>query len=414
MGKFFSDDVETALQYIYYDNRLRLHRGQEGFQLLAEASGRGDGDADCIMARCLSGYQYVWPGHHFPEDDRQAVKLLHRSIERGSALGLLVAKRSGVLTPVWQKKSPLTLKEAFQQILEKAAGGDAFCQFTVGNTYFWWDFLAIEGRNRNDFPTQEAFCSYMTENITKCEDWFWRAFKGGMYLAGNNLRHYYENGDDGYVAPQPEKAAEIYPLGAEMGYPPHQIFYANDLEAAGEKEKAHYWRLQAAEGGQPGLWYRIGCSYYTGDGIERDYQKACECFARAIEEENNAYAYNGMGIALFHGRGVPQDRAKAFEYFSHAMRLQKGDVFNYPYMANCYLDGMGTAPDFQQAYRMAWETKDEPRSLYVLGRIYCEGLGMPQDIAMGVEFLDRSGLPEAMEERKHYKKTLFGRWKRVN
>ena len=55
MGKFFSDDVETALQYIYYDNRLRLHRGQEGFNLLLKASEAGDGDADCVLARCLSG-----------------------------------------------------------------------------------------------------------------------------------------------------------------------------------------------------------------------------------------------------------------------------------------------------------------------------------------------------------------------
>ena len=29
---------------------------------------------------------------------------------------------------------------------------------------------------------------------------------------------------------------------------------------------------------------------------------------------------------------------------------------------------------------------------------------MPQDIAMGVEFLDRSGIDDANEERKHYKK----------
>ena len=35
------------------------------------------------------------------------------------------------------------------------------------------------------------------------------------------------------------------------------------------------------------------------------------------------------------------------------------------------------------------------------------------DIAMGVEFLDRSGIDEAKKERKHYKKSLFGRWKRV-
>ena len=51
MGKFFSDDVETALQYIYYDNRLRLHRGQEGFDLLVKASEAGDGDADSTYGR---------------------------------------------------------------------------------------------------------------------------------------------------------------------------------------------------------------------------------------------------------------------------------------------------------------------------------------------------------------------------
>ena len=156
MGKFFSDDVETALQYIYYDNRLRLHRGQEGFDLLVKASEAGDGDADCVLARCLSGYQYVWPGHHFPVDDKKVTNLIHRSIERGSALGILVAKRSGLFTPVWQKKAPISLKEAFKQVLDKAAGGDAFCQYTIGNTYFWWDFLSVEEKSRNDFPRKPS------------------------------------------------------------------------------------------------------------------------------------------------------------------------------------------------------------------------------------------------------------------
>ena len=115
------------------------------------------------------------------------------------------------LIHIWQKKSPITLKEAFKQVLDKAAGGEAFCQYTIGNTYFWWDFLSIEEKSRNDFPSQEAFRSYMIEHITKCEDWFWRAFKGGIYFAGNNLEHYYRNGDEGYVTPQPEKAAQIFP-----------------------------------------------------------------------------------------------------------------------------------------------------------------------------------------------------------
>ena len=35
VGRFFSDRVETALKYIYYD--MGAGRGQEGFQLLQQA-----------------------------------------------------------------------------------------------------------------------------------------------------------------------------------------------------------------------------------------------------------------------------------------------------------------------------------------------------------------------------------------
>ena len=39
-----------------------------------------------------------------------------------------------------------------------------------------------------------------------------------MYLAGNNLRHYYTNGDEDIILPQPEKAEPIARMGAEYGY----------------------------------------------------------------------------------------------------------------------------------------------------------------------------------------------------
>ena len=226
MGKCYSDAVERALGYLYYHETER--KGQEALELLKQASEAGDGDATCVLARCMCGSQYVWEGHGFPDNGKEAARLLHRSVEQGSALGVLVSLRSGELPEFRERKMPFSsIQEAFDIVLEKAKQGDAFSQYTIGNSYFWWDFLSIEETSRNDFPSQEDFRSYMTEHITKCEDWFWRAFKGGMYLAGNNLEHYYRNGDEGYVAPQPEKAAQIFPMGAEMGYPPHQIFYAN-------------------------------------------------------------------------------------------------------------------------------------------------------------------------------------------
>ena len=115
MAAVLSKEVKQALEDIYYN--VRTGRGKEAFALLERASEAGDGDASCVLARCLCGYQYVWSGHGFPEDDQRAVKLLHKSVEQGSALGVLVALRSGELTPSVQKKMPFaSLQEAFGQV----------------------------------------------------------------------------------------------------------------------------------------------------------------------------------------------------------------------------------------------------------------------------------------------------------
>lgn len=411
MGKFFSDSVEKALQYIYYENRTGGRRGQEGLKLLNDAAAAGDGDAACILARCLCGTSYVWSGHHFPEDDERAEQLLVQSVTRGSAIGALVAMRSGVMTPELEAGMPFTLQEAFEQVLEKAAGGDPFCQYTVGNSYFWWDFVSIQGRSPQDFPTPEAFHAFMVENITKCEDWFWRAFRGGMYFGGNNLYNYYLKGDEDFVAPQPEKAAEIFKLGAEMGYPIHQMIHAQNLEEAGDMAGAMEWYRKAAEGGEPGAWYKLAERYEKGMGIPQDPAEALRCYQKSAESQELG-GCNIMGERYYLGKDVPQDRAKAYQYLDLVNRIW-GNNYAVHYLARCCLEGWGAAPDYKRAYTLAWDTKDRPMSLYVLGRIYCDGLGQPEDIKRGAEFLQRAGnLPEAQEELKKYKKTLFGRWVR--
>ena len=170
--------------------------------------------------------------------------------------------------------------------------------------------------------------------------------------------------------------------------------------------------MAAAEGGQPGLWYNLALAFEKGEVVEKDPAKALYCYEHALEE-GESLAYSALGLVYFFGKGVPADPAKAFGYFKQDLEVCK-DTFSCPYLAQCYLEGWGTAPDYQQAYQLAWQTKDKERSCYVLGRIYCEGLGMPQDIAMGVDFLNRApNIARAREERAHYKKSLLGRWKRV-
>ena len=190
MAAVLSNEVKQALQDIYYHERTG--RGKEALALLERLSEAGDGDATCVLARCYCGRQYVWAGHGFPEDDDKAIHYLHKSVEQGSALGVLVALRSGELTPSVQKKMPFAnLQEALDAATELAEGGDAFSQYVVANSYFLWDFLRIQDKGPDSFPNPAAFKAYLKENISKCEDWFWKALHGGMYFDANNLNKYY-------------------------------------------------------------------------------------------------------------------------------------------------------------------------------------------------------------------------------
>ncbi|MCI8799842.1 MAG: sel1 repeat family protein [Lachnospiraceae bacterium] len=410
MSRQLSSEVKQALQDIYYNERTG--RGREAFALLERASAQGDGDASCVLARCLCGYQYVWKGHGFPEDDDRAVSLLHKSVEQGSALGVLVALRTGELPPEVENKMPFaSLEEAFQEALELAESGDAFSQYVVANSYFWWDFLRIQNKDRDSFSDQISFKAYLKENISKCEDWFWKAFRGGVYFAANNLNRYYTQGDEDIIAPRPEKAKDLWKIGAEYGHPIHQSIYAEELEEAGRKEEALHWFKEAAEGGNPGSWTDVGRCYYEGIGVEKDEIYAVKCFEKDIPG-GNVRAYNLLGKAYFYGKGVPQDYVKAYELMSFAH--DGGSNWGVFYLAKLSFYGWGTRQDYSQALRflneMNWNYWEAD---YLRGMIYGQGLGVAVDIPKAIACLQKAGdHPEVKEELRHYKKSFFGKWSR--
>ena len=68
------------------------------------------------------------------------------------------------------------------------------------------DFLRIERKNSDSFPSPEAYGAYLTEQTAQCEDWFHKALSGGMSLAAERLRLFYTQGAGDAVPPQPEKA----------------------------------------------------------------------------------------------------------------------------------------------------------------------------------------------------------------
>ena len=413
MAAVLSKEVRQALQDIYYNERTG--RGREAFALLERASQAGDGDASCVLARCLCGYQYVWRGHGFPEDDDRAISLLHKSVEQGSALGVLVALRSGELTPSLEKRMPFeSLQAAFSEAEALAEGGDAFSQYVVGNAYFWWDFLRIQNKGADSFSSPAAFKAYLKENISKCEDWFWKAFRGGVYFAANNLNQYYTKGDEDIIAPQPEKAKGLWKIGAECGHPLHQSFYADELKEAERYEEALHWYKEAAEGGNFNDWYEVGHMYWEGLGTEKDPAYAVSCYERELARDpDHMGGNNHLGRAYFLGQGVPQDYAKAFHYLSVA-HDRTGSKWGALYLAKCCFYGLGAPQDYAKALQFLGEVSwNNQEADYMRGCIYAQGLGVPADIKRGVEYLQKAGnFAKAREELLHYKKTLFGKWVR--
>ena len=415
MGKIFSDEVEKALEYIFY--KAREGKGKEGLEILKKASAAGDGDASCILARCYGGPQYIWSGHEFPEDDKLFDQYIHKSVEQGSALGVLVAMRCGEYTEEMGKKMPFAnLKEVFNVVLAKAEAGDAFCQYTIGNTYFWWDFMDIEEVNPDSFPSREAFRTYLQENILKCEEWFHKALRGGIHFAVNNLRRLYLEGEEGIIAPRPELAKDLHKIGAEVGHPDAQWGYGDELKEAGKpKEALEMYRL-AAEGGQLECWYNLAEAYRAGSLVPRDMKYAIECYEKSAGQKRNCFAKRKsallLGFYYCDGITVPKDGEKAFHYLK--MAADCGETDRKAWLGKCYFYGWGTVNDYVQARECienAQYTDAECR--YILGVIYANGLGVAADIGKGVKYLkDATAFERTKEELAKYKRSLFGKWSR--
>ena len=413
MGKYFSDPVDNAIQAIYYT--YDREAAAASVQPLADAASDGDGDAAYILSRCASGPLYSWDYHPFQPNDEAVEQLIRQSILQGSAMGVLGAMRCGMLTPEMEEAMPFaSLKEAWNSVYEKAQAGSLFCMNMIGNTYFWLDIVRIEGKGPEDFPSKAAFGEYLRESELKCIPWFEKAFEGGMGFAGRNMYNLYNDGEEGVCAPDKAKAEAVARLGAEKGYPDWQERYAgilmkDDSRARQALELYH----AAAKQGQLSSWFYVGKAFQEGKIVPKDCPRALEYYELGLQDPEAIGCANRAGELLFLGRdGVPQDYGRAVQLFERA-RAGK-NTWGNDMLGTCYLFGYGCQRDSARALSLFQEVDYSTNLLnYGLGVIYVQGLGVPEDIKKGVEYLQKcKNYSPAQEELLKYKKTLFGKWVR--
>ena len=134
-----------------------------------------------------------------------------------------------------------------------------------------------------------------------------------------------------------------------------------------------------------------------------------ECFKKTAAYGNDAYACRNAGEMYFRGLGTAQDYARAVQYLEmDSTKDKRCDLLGI-----CYLLGYGCQRNVERGKTLLLESKNTIFKNYGLGMMYTEGLGVPEDIQKGVEYLKAAGdYPPAKEALTHYKKSLFGVWRR--
>lgn len=413
MATKFSYPVESALREIY--ESFSAARAEDGRQLLIQAYQEGDMDAAYFLSRCYcGGGSYHWEWLEFPDDLKKAQNLVRESIRGGSAVGVLGGLRLvGIEIEEVRRLYPGgDLQQAWDEVYEMAQAGQSFCQYMIGNTYFWSDTLLI---NPSLLPKRSLSRSevdfYCAQEAKKAFPWFEKSMRAGLYCPVINLLSLLRSGKHG-LAVQEEKAREVIEYAAlRKHFPMYEKQYADLLyEQENYTEAMRLYKASVNQGDLSGLFY-IGemCELGLGTAVNPKY--ALECYERLLPYQLSAGPFNRAGRLYYYGKETALDYARAVQLLERAADM--GSDWGAAYLGDCYLRGLGTAKNYARAKKLFEEViKDieSPIALTGLGLIYADGLGVPEDITKGVMYLQRAGNhPPAQKELLRFRKSIFSK-----
>ena len=159
--------------------------------------------------------------------------------------------------------------------------------------------------------------------------------------------------------------------------------------------------IQQASQGDVEAQYKLGVSYYNGEGVTQDYVEAMKWFRLAAgaqstdvkkstevkgteqqASEGNLIAQYDLGVRYATGRGVPQDYAQAVKWLRLA--ADQGFAIAQYNLGAMYADGLlGVPQDDAQKVKWLRLAADQgfAEAQFNLGAMYGNGQGVPQNYA---------------------------------
>ncbi len=321
------------------------------------------GDAYALLARVYAGPRFTWAESGFPEDNMRTYQCLHDSIRRHSPIGTLQALRiAGSITPTVRRDMQLSFDDAFRIVCDYAKKDDAYCQYIIGNVFFWGDYHTITPAKQLLAPDKASFgqrlqrvlqSKSLREGIatlrgTADEEtlqaksrehakfWFKKALEQGLAMFQGNLRNIYiDEGDY-------ENARRVARSAAELGNPTMMLYTGLDHHEKGEFTEAFTWFTKGADLGQPECIAELADYYYhfyeqpmLRATIPYDPVKATELYQQAATKNFNDAGYAALQAAfsyIFHIGHLPLDWGLIAD-LTHMAATKDRFLFALPYIS---------------------------------------------------------------------------------
>ena len=347
------------------------------------------GDAYALLARVYAGPRFTWAESGFPEDNMRTYQCLHDSIRRHSPIGTLQALRiAGSITPTVRRDMQLSFDDAFRVVFDYAQKNDAYCQYIIGNVFFWGDYHTITPAKQLLAPDKASFgqrlqrvlqSKSLREGIATLRGtvdeetlqakarehakfWFNKALNQGLAMFQGNLRNIYiDEGDY-------ENARRVARSAAELGNPTMMLYTGLDHHEKGEFSEAFTWFTKGADLGQPECIAELADYYYhfyeqpmLRATIPYDPVKATELYQQAATKNFNDAGYAALQAAfsyIFHIGHLPLDWGLIAD-LTHMAATKDRFLFALPYISYMRIHGIGVTKNTKFAVQSLMRVLEE-------------------------------------------------------
>ncbi len=307
---YFTENVQTALEMVFLS--WQIDTIKDGQALLKKYADAGDADACALVSRTYAGSQFIWEGAKLPEDDRACFFYLYKAVEKRSSVGILLAMRAkSLLTPLLRETITECKEQAFLEVLKGAEEGDAYCQYVIGNVFYWGDYEEIGPaaiRHLKEYTSWFSWLRHMNR-ADKIEyraglarqvaiKWLQKALDNGFVVFTSNLRNLYLE-EKNY-----QKARAVAEISAKQGNPYMQYWmgiYAEKEDK--DNASAFAWYTLGAEKEDSSALEELGDMYFYGKYPDRDIETALTYYERGAEAGNT---YCICQCAYVYGGGIPE------------------------------------------------------------------------------------------------------------